>query len=187
MSGEFSGMQKRKELKSMNPAEFAEMYNELTGVFLHEIIGEREDGNVVFSPFSVFSLLSLLLDATGGKTREEILYALYGEMERKEFSEQLRKVKKKLTRSYPDSRDVEHADFSTHFHSDNAVCIREEYQRSIFPRFVNKLRKTYDGQIFTAADLAGAVSGLVSVKGGLSPRIGGNAQAGRRPVHDQYG
>ena len=146
----------------MNPWEFTEAYNDLTRFFLHMFMEGRAGGNVVFSPFSVLSLFSLLADATGGKTREEILDALFWGPERVGLPEQLHKAKKKLTRCDPDRWDPEHADFSSHFHSANAVCIREEYRKSVYLRFEKKLMKLYDGRIFTAADLANAVNGLVS-------------------------
>ena len=44
----------------MDLREFADRYNELTGLFLRKFGAEIGEGNLVFSPFSILSLLSIL-------------------------------------------------------------------------------------------------------------------------------
>ena len=57
---------------------FIRDYNRLTERWIKEYAEEREGENVVFSPFSLISLLSIAADATEGRTREEIETNLCG-------------------------------------------------------------------------------------------------------------
>ena len=147
----------------MNLREFVDQYNELTGLFLRKFGAEIEDGNLVFSPFSILSLLSVLADATGGSSRQEVVDLLYGSLPRQGFPEQLKAVRKELTRrsdekdygwldSYEDpyfGKPIR--DRSEHFHSANAVCVREDIKDSIHPGFQKRLAEMYDGVLFSSS------------------------------------
>ena len=76
----------------MDLGKFVERYNDLTSLFLQKFDEEAQDKNIVFSPFSIFSLLSILSDATNGATRREVQDLLYGNLPRQGFPEQLKVV-----------------------------------------------------------------------------------------------
>ena len=57
----------------MNRQEFQDRYSQLAGRILSTLAAGNPGENIVFSPFSVISQLSVLADAARGKTREEIL------------------------------------------------------------------------------------------------------------------
>ena len=61
----------------MNRQGFLDRYNQLAKQFLCSLTAETPGENIVFSPFSIISILSILADAARGKTREEILQALF--------------------------------------------------------------------------------------------------------------
>ena len=64
----------------MYQKEFSIWYREMTHQLLEIFTKEKEGENIVFSPFSILSMLSILADASAGKTREQILQALNGWM-----------------------------------------------------------------------------------------------------------
>ena len=151
----------------MNPREFTDRYNELTGVFLRKFGERMQDGNIVFSSLSILSMLSLLSDATAGTTRQEVLDLLYGGLPQQGFAEQLKAVRKELTRKSQDDSgmlDYEDSfygrpvrDSSEHFHTANAVCVRESVLESIQPGFRELLWEKYDSELYSSAVLKEAL------------------------------
>ena len=147
----------------MDLREFADRYNELTGLFLRKFGAETGEGNLVFSPFSILSLLSILADATGGTSRKEVADLLYGSLPRQGFPEQLKAVREELTRknnvrdyAWLDSCEDPFngkpiCDRSEHFHSANAVCVRDDIQGTVRPEFQKRLREMYDGVLLSSS------------------------------------
>ena len=91
---------------------FIRDYNRLTERWIKEYAEERKGENVVFSPFSLISLLSIAADATEGRTKEEIETYLCENMSFRGFREEL----KKINDSFGTSKELSAA---------NAVIVRE--------------------------------------------------------------
>ena len=49
-----------------------EQFSRLSGILLENLSAKDAESNIVFSPYSVFTLLALAADASVGRTREEI-------------------------------------------------------------------------------------------------------------------
>ena len=81
----------------MDLGKFVDRYNDLASLFLQKFGEEAQDKNIVFSPFSIISLLSILSDATDGATSREVQNLLYGNLPHQGFPEQLKAVREKLT------------------------------------------------------------------------------------------
>ena len=152
---------------------FISRYNQLTGQFLRTFSSEKPGENIAFSPFSIISMLSILADATGGDTREEILNALYGWMKKREgLPEQLRATGKELSRIDFDSilTDAESygrkpipADYSRHLNTTNMLFVREDYEKSIRPEFTKDFREQYDGMVIGAKDIDAAMGAIYTM------------------------
>lgn len=78
---------------------FIRDYNRLTERWIKEYAEERKGENVVFSPFSLISLLSIAADATEGRTKEEIETYLCENRSFREYREELKKIKDFFGRS----------------------------------------------------------------------------------------
>lgn len=120
----------------MDLGKFVDRYNDLTSLFLQKFDEEAQDKNIVFSPFSIISLLSILSDATDGATSREVQNLLYGNLPYQGFPEQLKTVREKLTRkedysSWLDYEDPYHGkpilDRNEHLNTANAIFIIEKY------------------------------------------------------------
>lgn len=150
---------------SVNPKEFIDRYNDLTGVFLRKFGNEVQDGNIVFSPFSILSLLSIMADATDGSTRQEIMNLLYGDVLQQDFPGQLKAVREVLTRKSsladaiyrldPDNDLI--PDRSEHLETANAVIVKQEYSDAIRPEFKEHLSNLYHGILLSSPDLTEAM------------------------------
>ena len=152
---------------------FIGRYNQLAGQFLRTFSSEKPGENIAFSPFSIISMLSILADATGGNTREEILNGLCGWMKkREELPEQLRATGKELSRIDFDSilTDAESygrkpipADYSRHLNTANMLFVREDYERSIRPEFTKGFHDQYDGMVIGAKDIDAAMGAIYTM------------------------
>ena len=150
----------------MNRQDFLDRYNQLAKQFLCSLTAETPGENIVFSPFSIISILSILADASNGKTREEILRALYGSMNPEGLPEQLRKTKYELTKidfanisAYENpfgSRPVI-PDYSRHLNTANAVFVRDDIQNTLNPAFGNYFADTYDGTLMGTNNVEAAM------------------------------
>ena len=138
---------------SVNPREFIDRYNALTSVFLQKFRDDNHNQNIVFSPFSILSLLSILADATGSSTQKEIHDMLYGNLRHQGFSEQLKAVREELTRKEDYSGWLDYddpylgkpiLDRGDHLCTANAIFVREDCKESIQPFFRKHLNDTYD-------------------------------------------
>lgn len=151
----------------LNQREFVDRYNELTGLFMRKFRSETRDDNLVFSPFSIISLLSIMADATCGTTKQEVAKLLYGGLQQQEFPEQLKAVREELTKKadylggWMDYEDPFFGkpirDMSEHFHTANAVCVRNDLWESIHPGFQKQLKETYNGVLFSSVDIKEAI------------------------------
>ena len=128
---------RRKEMEEVDLKDFMGRYNDLTGLFLRKFGEEAQNRNIVFSPFSVLSLLSILADATGGAASREVQDLLYGSLPHQGFPEQLKAAREKLTHKenffglldYEDPHFGKPIlDLNDNLNTANAIFIMEKYQ-----------------------------------------------------------
>ena len=150
----------------MNRQDFLDRYNQLANQFLCSLTAETPGENIVFSPFSIISMLSILADAANGKTRAEILQALYGNMNPEGLPEQLQKTKKELTKidfanitlhENPFGSRPVVPDYSCHLNTANAVFVRDDIQNTLNPAFGNYFADTYDGTLMGTNNIEAAM------------------------------
>ena len=130
---------------------FIRDYNRLTERWIKEYAEEREGQNVVISPFSLISLLSIAADATEGRTKEEIETYLCENMSFRGFREEL----KKINDSFGTSKELSAA---------NAVIVRESLKDTIQPLYEQTLKERFDGTLFLSGQAAEDVNAWVKEK-----------------------
>ena len=154
----------------MYQKEFSIWYREMTHQLLEIFTKEKEGENIVFSPFSILSMLSVLADASAGKTREQILQALNGWMPLKGIPEKLRNARKEMTKidfknitlyENPFGTKPVTPDYGSHLHTENAAFVRADFLTAIRPQFLRYFRETYDGQLFGAYDVDAAMDAWI--------------------------
>ena len=57
---------------------FNDYYNDITRKLLERYYDKNPNHNIVFSPFSIISLLTIVAESTDGDTKEELLKLLNG-------------------------------------------------------------------------------------------------------------
>lgn len=131
-----------------------------TGILLQKVLKGAPDGNIVFSPYSIFTLLLLAADASAGRTRSEITDAVLNGLDFECSLELLENyIQKDLCRD-------------NQFSSASAVMVRDDKKDSITPGYPEHLRKVFDGELFAGEDLIAAVNNWVLEKSrGLIPAI----------------
>ena len=158
----------------MNKRDFINRYNELATLFLQSFNTEKHGENFVFSPFSILSILSVLADATGGLTRQEILDALYDQMQQGDIAEQLCETGNILSKIDYDNIIADEwrlmqkknaLDFSRHMNISNAMFVREDYGETIHQEFIERFREMYGGLIFETNNIAGAMKAWLTAIG----------------------
>ncbi len=154
----------------MYQKEFSIWYREMTHQLLEIFTKEKEGENIVFSPFSILSMLSVLADASAGKTREQILQALNGWMPLKGIPEKLRNARKEMAKidfknitlyENPFGTKPVTPDYGSHLHTENAAFVRADYLTAIRPQFLRYFRETYNGQLFGAYDVDAALDAWI--------------------------
>ena len=146
----------------MNQKEFLDRYNDLTGIFLRKFRNDAGEGNLVYSPFSIISLLAILADATAGAIQQEVLNLMYGDLPHEGFPGQLKAARKELARRnswlYDDPcHDRPAPGRRDQLCTANAVFVRESLKEFIQPCFEKHLNDTYDGELFSSPDLKTAM------------------------------
>ena len=124
----------------MEISQYEKRYNELAKRILLHCSVEHPDGNVFVSPFSVLMLLSLAARSTAGESREEILDFLNSYPGQDIASTALIMFQKMLSRSKG-------------FTSANAVCVRQDYARTIKEKYVELVLHGCNGQLFTSGNM----------------------------------
>ena len=154
----------------MYQKEFSIWYREMTHQLLEIFTKEKEGENIVFSPFSILSMLSVLADASAGKTRDEIIQALNGWMPLEGIPEKLRNARKEMTKidfknitlyENPFGTKPVTPDYGSHLHTENAAFVRADFLTAIRPQFLRLFRETYDGQLFGAYDVDAALDAWI--------------------------
>ena len=154
----------------MYQKEFSIWYREMTHQLLEIFTKEKEGENIVFSPFSILSMLSVLADASAGKTREQILQALNGWMPLKGIPEKLRNARNEMAKidfknitlyENPFGTKPVTPDYGSHLHTENAAFVRADFLTAIRPQFLRYFRETYNGQLFGAYDVNTALDAWI--------------------------
>lgn len=136
-----------------------EQFSRLSGILLENLSAKDAESNIVFSPYSVFTLLALAADASVGRTREEITDVLVNGTDFDRVLETLTDIRNQLIAGRA-------------FTTANAVIVREDKKASINPDYPAHLRRTFDGELFAAGDMVAAVNRWVQRKSkGMIPEI----------------
>ena len=117
----------------MDKSNFNLKYARITNLMLKE--ASRKKCNPICSPLSLYTLLSLSLSATAGKTKEEIGEALG-------FGEDYDAILKKLPGFVKNENLL----------SSNGLCIKDIYHDALRSDFVQKAREDFALEIFKAGD-----------------------------------
>ena len=125
-----------------------EVFNRLTGILLTDLTEADAEQNLVFSPYSVFTLLTIAADATAGQTRSEFTDFLLNGVDLDEAIKELEENYDKLTGG---------ESFSTA----NAVIVREDRKNSITPGYPEHLKQAFGGELFSAGNIVSAINDWV--------------------------
>ena len=131
------------------PKSYQENYNAITTGLLKLFIKEKENGNIVFSPFSILTLLGMAASATAGDACNEILSAIFEGTELQTALSTLKKVSGHFLKSGSLS-------------SANAVCIQPELHSAIRPEYEGALTSDFDGRLFMTNGMVQDVNKWVS-------------------------
>ena len=145
---------------SITVPELVDRIRIFTGILLQALLKGIPDGNIVFSPYSIFTLLLLAADASAGRTRSEIADAVLNGLDFDRSLDLLENyIRKDLRRD-------------NQFSSASAVMVRNDKKDSINPGYPEHLRKAFDGELFAGEDLIAEVNNWVLGKSrGLIPPI----------------
>ena len=131
---------------------FIQNYNDLARrIFVNEFEMRGKNNNIIFSPFSDIMLMAVLLDATGGNTRQEIIRALGDDGSGDMMAAGLKKM---LDRFCKDGKLLS-ADY---------VFIKSELKESVNPDFEERLRENFAGRLFATQELFADVNKWINEK-----------------------
>ena len=143
----------------MSQNNFNKNYNRLTEQWIKEYAEEKAGENIVFSPFSLVTLLSIAADATAGKTKDEIEKYLCKGINFKDFRGSLKRIQD----TFAGTDEISTA---------NAVIVKEDLRNTIQPLYEETLRDRFDGKLFLSKCVAEDVNDWVKEKtNGLIPEI----------------
>ncbi len=128
---------------------FIQNYNQLTGKMLTYFSGKSKHANIVFSPFSVITLMALAGDATAGETRREINRVLDKDLEMNELVDFLKHMQDRFN----EERQLISA---------NCIFTKPELWGDINNDFKHHFREKFDGELFMADDHLSEVNQWVS-------------------------
>ncbi len=120
-------------------------YNAFASDLMQRYIISKKGENVIFSPLSILTILSIASDATAGETNDEIKKFLDGGEAAPDFAAWLLDIQKCIS----SSNAVSIA---------NAVCVQKKISESIRSEFIEKIRKDYAGELFASEDIVSAVN-----------------------------
>ena len=132
-------------------------YNEIARNMLSRMLEEQDDANVVFSPYSVYSLISMLADSTAAETKAELTDYL-GTTE-------------------PSPRDTlsvmnRHLKDADQFTSANAAVVKNTIKESIKDKYKKTLKTKYAAKLFDSEDMINDINKWVNKKTkGMIPEI----------------
>ena len=113
----------------------------------------------MFSPMSVYMLLSMTADATAGRAKQELTNLLCSNGDFTQTLHNLAALQKKLSEKNT-------------FSSANAVIVREGLDHSIVPEYEERLESLFGGRLFVTDHMAEYVNNWVRKRtGGLIPSV----------------
>ena len=117
--------------------------NRLSASLLTDFMDSQADGNIVFSPYSIQMLLSLLIASTAGETRREVERYLCGTDDAAQVSEMVQLLQKMQT------------DFarSSTLGSANAVLADKSFEKRIRKEYVRLVERAFQGQVIASGDV----------------------------------
>lgn len=130
-------------------------YNRITRELLNDIYNRDNDSNAVCSTFSLYMLLAILLNATSGVSRQEILDAIGSEASIGETADFLSALQKSLTKSSNGSS----------FKSSNGICVDTDYFDKLNPEFITSMTRFLEAEFFEGVeDMVSKVNAWVRAK-----------------------
>ena len=123
----------------------AKKYNELTSHLLETFYDEKQDENLILSPFSILMLLAIAADASMGKTRDEIINVLTDNLTFEQAMELIRWLQSSFTATEALS-------------SCNAICIHKSIEDYIMPDYPQHLQAALKGELFCSEDIVNDVN-----------------------------
>ena len=132
---------------------YADKYNEIAAGLMRDFTADTTD-NVVFSPFSVLMLLSIVADSVDGETRQQVLDVIGSDRPFEEYRDMISALQSIFT-----DQDTTGGTFI----SSNAVCIQEKIKESITPGYEERIGR-YQGKLFASGDMVRDVNAWVEEK-----------------------
>ena len=127
-----------------------ERYNRLARQILDELLEEHPGENLVFSPYSVLTLLAIAANASAGESREQIVKALGADSYESLLSD-ISHVQEKLAKTGQLSVA-------------NAALINASIADSITPGYDEQLKKLFDAALIESKDMISDVNAWVKEK-----------------------
>ena len=128
---------------------YKERYNELTRKMLLEFGKNKE--NVIFSPFSILTLLCMAADSTDTKTREEVIDAI---CKNRDYDE----IKNSIKELIKDVSGINALSIA------NTLCVNETISDTIKPGFKETLEEDYMAKLFSSKNIIEDVNAWVRKK-----------------------
>lgn len=139
-----------------------EVYDRMTQMLLKDFSNAQPSGNIVFSPFSILMLISLLVSSSDGRTREELEEFLNGKAS-DENALKMISFLQQIQREFTEDRTL---------YSANALLVGENYREYIRDSYVRLVKKAYDSQVLTSDNLLEDVNRWVNEKThGMIPQV----------------
>lgn len=151
-------------------------YIDISNKLLNHMHSENETDNVVCSPFSLYMLLGIALNATSGKTGEELLSALADGLSVEELTAAMAAMRTDFTGAMS-GKDCK-------LKSSNAICVKEDLYDDIHESFQKLVEDVFRAEIFKAgSDMVPRVNAWVKEKtDGMIPRLIEQDMPGARAV-----
>ena len=141
---------------------YSSKYNLLTNKITKYFLSSA-DNNLVYSPFSVLMLLSIMADSVNGNTRQEILDAIGTDMSYEDYREMISEIQHLFTEEITDDHDHWEWSHGGSVVSSNAVCVKESIGSSITEGYEDRLAK-YQGKLFSSKNMIEDVNTWVKEK-----------------------
>ncbi|SDB54258.1 serpin family protein [Butyrivibrio sp. INlla16] len=125
---------------------FNDYYDEITSKFAEQLVAETN--NVVFSPYSIASVLLLLSEAVDGDAKEELSKLLNGSKNLNYTQDEIVAFAKAV------AKNVE-------FHSTSAVAVNEDYAETIKDEYKKRINKILGAKVFSSDNMVEDINAWV--------------------------
>ena len=125
----------KSTMETITVPELVKKVNQFAGALFGNLLENNSGENLVFSPYSVFTLLMLAADASAGKTQTEITHAVLNRLRFDPSLAALRDIQDQLMKE-------------TAFSSANAVIVRADKKDTVNPDYPDHLREIFNGELF---------------------------------------